>query len=323
MTAPVIGVVALAVALVATPLVIRLATSTGVVDRPGELKPQSVAVPYLGGIAVFAGSAVGAIAGRPSVLVPLAGALVLGLFDDLFDLPPAVRLVAELVIGATVVATCPVHLPGGLAAVAVVAVVAVTVLLINGVNLLDGLDLLAGGVAAVAAIAFALMPHGPEQDLAIAVAASLLGFLAFNRPPARVYLGDGGAYLVGTALAVLLAGAWAPHTPVRIGLVGLALVAVPVAEVACAVVRRTRGHQALAAGDRGHPYDRLVDRGWPRPTASLAYIGAEAVVAVVAVLVARHGSLPAALALDLVVGAVLLTLAGVAGGLSPDPEPVP
>ena len=62
-----------------------------------------------------------------------------------------------MAVGAVVVATCPVHLPGGLAAISIIAV---TVVVINGVNLIDGLDLLAAGVTAVAAVGFAVILHG-------------------------------------------------------------------------------------------------------------------------------------------------------------------
>lgn len=315
MSGPVIAVVAFAVTLAVTPAVIVLARRIGVVDRPGALKPQAAAVPYLGGIAVFAGMLVGVFAGRPSVIWPLAGALGLGVADDAVDLPPLARLVGQLAVGALVAVTCPLHLPG--AAGAVLLVVA-TVLVVNGVNLLDGLDMLAAGVAAVAAGAFAAILHGAGRQLGIALGAALVGFLAYNRPPARVYLGDGGSYLLGTGLVVLLARAWAPGVALTVGVAALVLVALPVAEVAFAVVRRVRGGLSLVAGDRGHPYDRLVARGWPRPTASLAYIAAEALLAVGALVAVHVGTTAAAVAADLV-AAVLLTLAAaLAGGLRPD-----
>lgn len=315
MTTPEIAGVALAVAVLLTPVLIRVAVRSGIVDRPGELKDQTVPVPYLGGVAVFAGTAVGVLASRPTLLVPLAAALVLGVADDRFDLSAPVRLSGEVLIGVAVAVTCPVRFTGW---VAVVLVVAVTLVTINGVNLLDGLDMLAGGVAAVAAVAFAVLLNGTGRAVAVALAGALVGFLVFNRPPARIYLGDGGSYLIGAALAVLTAHAWAPDRTTRFGVAALALVAVPTAEVACAVVRRLRGRRSLMAGDRGHPYDRLVALGWSRPSASLAYIGVEIVLAVLAVLVAHHAALPSAIAFDLGVGVVLVTLAGWAGGLAPD-----
>ncbi len=317
MTGPLIAAIALVVTLVVTPLVIVVAKRTGIVDHPGALKPQLVAVPYLGGVAVFAGVIVGAVVGRPTVLVPLAGALCLGVADDRFDLPPSARLAGQLAIGAAVVATCPVHLAGTIGAVLIVAV---TALVINGVNLLDGLDMLAAGVAAVAAGGFALILHGSGRQLAIALGAALVGFLVYNRPPARVYLGDGGSYLLGTGLAVLLAESWGPGVPVPVGTAALVLVAVPVAEVAFAVVRRLRGRRSMMTGDRGHPYDRLVARGWPRPAASLAYMGMEAVLATGALVAVHLDSMTAAVAVDVAGAALLVASAVASGALTPDEE---
>jgi UDP-GlcNAc:undecaprenyl-phosphate GlcNAc-1-phosphate transferase len=317
MTLPLIGGLALVVTLVATPLAMASAARLGIVDRPGSLKPQVSPVPYLGGVAVFAGLVVGVAAGRPSVLVPLGMALALGVADDRADLPAVIRLAGQIAVGAAVVLTCPVHLDGVLAAVALVAV---TVLVINGVNLIDGLDMLASGVVAIAAVGFGLVLHGAGRQMAVALAASLVAFLVYNRPPARVYLGDGGSYLLGTALVVLLAGGWGRGVAVHTGVAALALVAVPVAEVAAAVVRRSRGGRSLLAGDRGHPYDRLVERGWSPLSASLAYIAVEGGVAAVVVVVVHTGTTAAAVLVDVGVAAVLMVLAVASGALSPDAE---
>jgi UDP-GlcNAc:undecaprenyl-phosphate GlcNAc-1-phosphate transferase len=313
-------VVAFAVTAATTPVVIAVARSVGIVDRPGALKPQSRPVPYLGGVAVVAGTLAAGGPGRAVVVAPVVAALALGVADDRFDLPARWRLAGEVAVGAGVAATCPVHLPGVLAAPLVAAV---TVVLINGVNLLDGLDLLATGVAAVAAVGLAVEASGGDRVLAAALAAALAGFALYNRPPARVYLGDGGSYALGTLLAVLTASAWAPGRPAGSGVVALAVVVVPAAEIFCAVTRRYRGRQPLLAGDRGHPYDRLVARGWPRLAASGAYVATE-VVAVVAVVVATTLSpdlaVAAGAAVAAVVVAVVLTAAALAGGLAPDPE---
>ena len=317
MSGPLIVVVAAAVTLAATPLVMVAAGRLGVVDRPGALKPQQAPVPYLGGVAVFLGVVVGAAAGRPSVVVPLALALALGVADDRSDLAPILRLAGQLAIGVAVAVTVPVHLEGALGAVAVVAV---TVLVVNGVNLIDGLDLLAAGVAAVAAVGFAAVVHGAGRELALALAAALVAFVVYNRPPARVYLGDGGSYLLGTALAVLLASAWAPGVAASTGVAALALVAVPVAEVAFAVVRRARSHRSLLAGDRGHPYDRLVDRGWPVLAASGAYIATAAVVAAGVVVASHRASMTAAVVVDVAAAVLLVAGALATGALTPDQE---
>lgn len=324
MTGWVVGLAGFVVTLALTPLAILVARRTGIMDRPGALKDQTRAVPYLGGVAVFAGLSVGVYGTRPSVLAPLALALVLGVADDRFALPPVARLLGELVIGGAVAATCPLHLSGWLA---VALVVPATLLLINGVNLMDGLDMLAGGTVAVAAVGFGVILAGPLTTsgrlTAVALAAALLGFLVYNRPPARIYLGDGGSYLLGTALVVLVADSWGPYVATPVGVVSLILVALPAAEVAFAVVRRLRGRQSVLAGDRGHPYDRLVARGWSRTSASAAYIVAQGVLAVGAVLAYRQGSLGAAVAVDVVGGVALVVAAGLSGSLAPDKEVAP
>jgi len=310
-----VAALALGVTVVLTPVVIVVARRAGIVDRPGALKPQGAPVPYLGGVAVLAGTAVGALVGRPQVLVPLGAATLLGVADDWLDLPAPVRLLGQCAVGAAVVVTCPVRAPGLAAALGLVGV---TVLLVNGVNLIDGLDMLAAGVVGVGALGFTLMLHGWGRQLAVASAGALVGFLFYNRPPARVYLGDGGSYLLGTTLAVLLAAAWAPGVPAVRSIAALALVAVPAAEVAFAIVRRLRARRSVLAGDRGHPYDRLVGRGWPRPAASLAYVGTEAVIAAAAVGAARWGSTTTAVVVDAAAAALLVALAAATGSLTPD-----
>ncbi len=310
-----VGAVALVVAALATPVCMRVARRLGIVDRPGPLKPQAAPVPYLGGLAVFAGIVVGGAAGRPLLLVPPGLAVVLGTLDDRHGLSPRARLAGELVVGAAVAVIVPTHLGnpvGGL------LVLAVTVLLVNGVNLLDGLDALAGGVTAVAAGAFAVMLGGDGRDLALAMALALVGFLLYNRPPARIYLGDGGAYLLGAGLAVLLAETWGRGVGAPVGVAGLVVVAIPVAEVAFAIVRRARAGTSVLAGDRGHPYDRLVARGWPRPSVSILYIGVELVLGAAAAATARDTMLFPAVVLAVVTALGLTGAAALAGALVPD-----
>jgi UDP-GlcNAc:undecaprenyl-phosphate GlcNAc-1-phosphate transferase len=158
---------------------------------------------------------------------------------------------------------------------------------VNAVNLLDGLDGLAAGVAAVSAAGFAIILDGDARLIAAGVSAALAGFLLWNRPPARIYLGDAGSYLVGVALAVLVAvplgegGSFA-----TVAAAGL-LVAVPVADTSIAVVRRWRAHRPLLVGDRGHVYDQLVDRRWTPARATVACVAAQALLAVLAVGVAH------------------------------------
>jgi UDP-GlcNAc:undecaprenyl-phosphate/decaprenyl-phosphate GlcNAc-1-phosphate transferase len=297
----------------AAPVCIVVAHRWGVMDRPGPLKTQAAPVPYLGGLAVFAGVTVGGAVSRPIVLVPLAAALAVGVSDDRFGLAAPLRLASQLVVGAVIAVTQPVHLPGW---IGVPLVMASSVVLINGFNLLDGLDMLAAGVGAVAAAGFAVVTHGPARLLAVSLTGALLAFLWYNRPPARIYLGDGGAYLLGACMTVLLSYAWGVGVANPNGVLALALLAVPVVEVACAIVRRLRSGRSLLIGDRAHPYDILVAGGWSRTTASVTYIAVELVVVVTVVAVVGHASMTMALGIDLAVATAVLGGAALVGGLS-------
>lgn len=248
-------VIALVTALVLTPLTAAVATRLGVVDRPGPLKVQTRPVPYLGGVAVYLAVTTAIASSHPRLLLPLGLALAVGVLDDVRPQPVATRIAGQIVVGAAAgwAAAVPVPLGGVLTAVA-------TIGLLNALNLLDGLDGLAAGVALVSAAGFALL-GGSAREPALAVAGALGGFLVFNRPPARVYLGDGGAYVIGTALALLAALAIDSDPDVATWAALPLFVAVPVLDTAVAFARRLRSRRSLFVGDRAHVYDQLVDRG--------------------------------------------------------------
>lgn len=289
-------IISFAVAATLTPVVARVARRIGIVDQPGPLKVHDRPVPYLGGVAVFAALAGPAASGRPTLLLPLALALALGLADDVVELSPRARLACEVGIGVAAAVVVPARGWVG-ALVTVVLVVA----LLNAVNLLDGLDGLASGVGLVSALGFAVVLDGDSQALALALAGGLGGFLVWNRPPARIYLGDAGSYLAGTALALLLAVGFGDGQPVALTSACLLFVAVPVADTTVAIVRRLRGRRPLLQGDRGHVYDQLVDRGWGAPATSAACVAVQAALVTAGLGVAALPALGAAATSALVI----------------------
>jgi UDP-GlcNAc:undecaprenyl-phosphate GlcNAc-1-phosphate transferase len=266
---------------------------------------------------VLAGVVIGSAVGRPWFIVPLVLAVILGVVDDAKGLSPLVRLAGEIAIGGAVAAIVPTHLPPYLGPLLVVLA---TVLLVNGMNFLDGLDGLAAGVAATTSVGFAVLLVGSGRYLAIGLACALGAFLMFNRPPARIYLGDSGAYLLGTTLVVLLALSWSHGVRSEVSRASLLLVVIPPVEIAFAVVRRLRSGQSLVLGDRSHPYDRLVRRGLPPLWASLVYVAAAALLTVSAILVSTvRAALPAlAVVAGLTCGVVFV--AGALGAFKSDPE---
>jgi len=306
---------ALLLTVVATPFAMRLANHAGIVDRPGPLKVHAVAVPYLGGLAVLIGLAAVVAVAHPIVLVPLGLAATIGAVDDARGVPPVVRLIGEIGIGAAAAAVVPVRFAAPFGPIAVVVAV---VVLVNATNMLDGLDALASGVALIGAGGFAVVLRGDGRTIALALAGALAGFLWFNRPPARIYLGDAGSYLLGTTLALLLATAWSPHRAAAVGIAGIALVALPVIEAGVTIVRRLRARHPLFHGDRGHVYDQLVDRGWTPTQASLGFALAELALAGLAVAATHTSSTTTAVAIAAVAIAALLAVLVGAGFTRPE-----
>ena len=300
------AVVAAAVTALTTPIVVRLAVRTGVVDRPGPLKPHDRPVPYLGGVAVFCGiSAVTVGSVHQAVLLPLALALTLGLLDDVVQLPAVPRLVVELGIGAAVAWVTGPH---GLIEGTCVALT--TVVLINAVNLVDGIDGLALGMCAVTGLGFALLAPAGWTRFATAVMGAAAGLLVFNRAPAKVYLGDAGSYLLGTAVALLASAQWAATGGARGLAVLAALVGYPLVELVSTVARRLLTRRPVFGGDRDHVYDRFERAGIAKGRVTGMLVAGQAIIAGLAVggHLLNSASVPTALVVILVGAAVMAAL---------------
>jgi len=260
--------------LILIPAARRIGSGLHLVDRPGSLKIHRQPVSVLGGAAVVLstlgafGIADGAL---PAGLVAAIGlALVAGTIDDARQLSPWVRLallgVAGLALGMDLV---------GPLEVGTVGVVALVLVCSNAVNIIDGQDGLAGGLAAIASLvlaAFLVKDGDLHAGLGFALGGSLLGFLLWNRPPARIFLGNGGAYGVGIGLAVLatenvLSAGW------RGVLVAGACLGVFACEFVFTVARRLRLRRPLTGGDRSHTYDLLADAMGSRAKSTFVFWG--------------------------------------------------
>ncbi len=301
-------VIALAAGLGLTPLLGRVGTALGLVDRPGTdgLKIHEVAVSLTGGWAVVLTALGTALAwgegARPALVAAVFVSLAIGTVDDLVSLSPLIRVTGLVLAGAILVLGGVDVAP--LAPLAGPAMVVLVVASANAVNLLDGQDGLAGGLAAIAAFGLGAIVAGGEAGIAaFASAGALVGFVFWNRPPARIFLGNGGAYAVGTLLAAFAALAasrgWS-------GLLGAALCLTPFGfELGFTVLRRVFTRRPLASGDRLHGYDLLSTRlGRNRTTVLLWVFGI-----VLAVLGATAAESSALVAGAIVAGVVCLAVA--------------
>lgn len=234
----------------------------GLIDRPDQdLKPHQGEPVPLGGLGLLIGLHVGmSVAGvfDPGLFAATVLIWAVGLIDDLWGLSSLIRLVATAASGVTLIALTDLPRPGIPDVVWIIAVVVV----VNAVNLLDGLDALGGSVTLVAASGlsvFALVQDLDAWWVALILAMVLLGFLFWNRPMARLYLGDNGAYVIGVALVWV---AMQSGTDPPSDLVALALIGVPLLDLGITVLRRLMARTPLFAGDRDHTYDRLFQTGW-------------------------------------------------------------
>lgn len=247
-------------------LLIKLGHESGFVDRPdGFLKPHEWPAVPLGGVSIFLGvhAAMAAEGIFDEGLFLASGiVLVLGLIDDRRDLGPMVRLGVEVVAGVVLVMAADLpavdgSLLGGLLGVVLVVVA------INAVNLFDGLDGLAGttGLATAAGVVALAASRGLGLLPGFIIAASLLGFLVWNWHPARMFLGDNGAYSVAVFLVYGLIAASTAHSEPSV-LVAAGLIGVFAIDLAVTLLRRRIAGLPLFEGDRSHVYDQLSDRGW-------------------------------------------------------------
>lgn len=323
-------VVGLAVTLLLTPLVVRMCRHYRLYDRVDERKQHDRPTPRLGGIAMFVGLVAAMIVGlvlfghyRPgkAVLVSagFAPIFLVSLWDDLRSLPWWVRLavqtVAAVVFAAAVDPVVRLSLPlVGTVALGVWSyplTVGWLLLVTNAMNLIDGLDGLAAGIGAISASVLFVSAIGTgyviPAILAAAIAGVCLGFLPYNFPPARVFMGDAGAMTIGFALgAASMTGAGKNVAFISLLVPMLALV-VPISDVLGAVVRRSARRTSIVAADRSHLHHYLVSLGLgPRRTVLLLYV-ATALFGVIGLYLSAGSRVPAVVLLLLcAAGAVLL-----------------
>jgi UDP-GlcNAc:undecaprenyl-phosphate/decaprenyl-phosphate GlcNAc-1-phosphate transferase len=283
------ALLAAAIVVLLTPAVGGMARMLGVVDRPEGRRLNRRTVPRLGGLALFFGIFVPALAflhlssETRGLLLGAAVATTVGAVDDFRGLRWWEKLGGQIVAAAIPVGfgiwvhrftfpivgihTLPKWLGMPLSVLWIVAIM-------NMVNFLDGLDGLAAGVSAISAFTFTLialsLPH-PEIDAAILSAIVLgacLGFLRHNLYPARIFMGDSGALLLGFVLATIPLQGLLKTASVVTLFFPLVVLAVPILDTSFVVARRLKYRQPVYAPDRAHLHHRFVDIGFSQRRAA-------------------------------------------------------
>ena len=292
---------------VLTPIMRKIAIANQILDVPtSSHKSHTKAVPYLGGVAIligvtfvsylalaFSSFTVSNFLLATSVLGPALVMGLIGLWDDLKNLPPLPRFigqsVAGLVVAAALVLGSNVANPTGSTFTDVLITVIWVVGICNSINFFDNLDGGAAGTAAISAIFLTYLAINSGQSfiaaLAVVVAGATLGFLIWNRTPARIYMGDAGALFLGILLATLTIRL-NPDTQTILASFAtpILLLAVPILDTCVAVFSRLRRRVSPFQGGKDHLSHRLIRAGLSRKLAAISLWSLSALFGLLAVI---------------------------------------
>jgi UDP-GlcNAc:undecaprenyl-phosphate GlcNAc-1-phosphate transferase len=291
-------VISFVIGLLATWFCKKIALKYGIVDKPNDtVKTHKEPIAYLGGVGIFIGLAAGILAGvwcfngdagasrwLMGILTGSAIACFVGLVDDVYDLRPSHKIFGQIIASIPLIAAGAIPLlnpflsPFGLSmppsverAIGVPIVIFTVLGATNSLNLLDGLDGLCAGVTAIITIAMLFLAvhlatwgwsdiRDPVRMIVcLSLVGGTLGFLPYNRNPAKIFMGDAGSMLLGfvvAAIMMLFARAYPRWWAASIVVFGL-----PILDTAVALARRWLNKRPLFVSDRGHIYDQMIDRG--------------------------------------------------------------
>jgi len=312
---------AFAASLLSTGAVLWIARSKRFLDIPNERSSHSAPTPRSGGLGIVLGLAValvthGSSAGNPVTTLPmLVVACATGLRDDFRPLRPAPKLVLVLVAGALSLTVAHVD---AARAVPLVGDVPLGILgwpltllwlagYANGFNFMDGIDGIAALTAGASGLAFAAAGarhgDGPLAAMGSAIAGAALGFLPWNFPKARIFMGDAGSLPIGMMLAfcaVWASGSGALSFPASVLLLGPFLF-----DVTFTLVGRARAGKRLGQAHREHLYQRLTPPGRAHAPVSLLYVAFAVVTGALAIAYDRFGDTGRLLSLVAPLGAMM------------------
>jgi UDP-GlcNAc:undecaprenyl-phosphate GlcNAc-1-phosphate transferase len=270
-----------------TPIMRKVAISKQILDTPTSAhKSHTQAVPYLGGVAILIGVVLVSYAAlmfsgltrnnfwlATSVLAPAVAMGLVGLWDDVKNLPPLPRLIGQsiagLVVAVLLIINNNVANPTGSTYVDVLITVIWVVGICNSINFFDNFDGGATGTVAISSLFLTYLAIDSRQSfiaaLALVSAGATLGFLIWNKDPARIYMGDAGALFLGILLATLTIRL-DPGTQTFFAslAVPVLLLAIPILDTSVAVFSRIRRGVSPFHGGRDHLSHRLIRLGISR-----------------------------------------------------------
>jgi UDP-GlcNAc:undecaprenyl-phosphate/decaprenyl-phosphate GlcNAc-1-phosphate transferase len=292
-----------------TPLMRRVALKTNFVDQPNAAhKSHAEPIPYLGGVAIILGVLLityGALFTQEnmkeniwtatSLFGPALILGIVGLIDDRRALPPLPRFIAQSAAGiftaVLIIATDTVGNPSGNSLIDAFISIVWIVGICNSINFFDNLDGGATGAVAATSLGLFLITYNNGQFLisasAITLFAAMLGFLIWNKSPAKIYMGDAGALFLGTVIAVLTIRLDPDVQSKSISFaVPLLLLAIPILDTSVAVVSRLRRKKSIFEGGHDHLSHRLMRKGFTKRQSAYALWSLAGIFAAIATTIA-------------------------------------
>jgi UDP-GlcNAc:undecaprenyl-phosphate GlcNAc-1-phosphate transferase len=296
-------------AFVITPLFRSIARKLKIMDYPGGRKLQANPVAYLGGLAIITPITLGSfLLFFTSVTIDLKQQLylglilpalviaIVGLLDDIYQLPPWPRFISQSAVG--VITSFILYLSGS--GVEIFdnqllnssATILWVVTIINALNFIDNMDGLATSISMVASLALFVLSYINNQylvaALSLAIFASCLGFLFWNKKPASIYLGDAGSLYLGFLLAAISIRIDLDNdsAPIR-ALVLILVLAIPVIDTTQVVISRIVKGKSPFEGGRDHISHLLLNRGFSQRSVLLILTTSAILFALVAILLAE------------------------------------
>lgn len=314
---------AFAANLILIPLILVAAHRYHLFDRVDHRKAHTGQIPALGGIGIFLSFVTAGVIAMSLLHLKLSSVVVTwrtasialglvlihgtGVVDDMVDIPAGRKLLLQIaaavlvVIGGTMFTTLDLPVMGAAISLGTLAPVLTVLWIIgmaNAMNLIDGIDGFSGGVALFAALTIGIIALDRgiffTTIVAGALAGSVAGFLLFNFPPARIFMGDGGSLFLGFSLAVLAVLAHGTGVPIGVPII---LLTIPILDILTAVLRRLRHRIPIHAPDANHFHHRLLRlAGSGRRAVAVAWT-LNAIAAAGALAYARMGGIPGFVAL--------------------------
>jgi len=262
-----------------------VASGIDLIDRPGGHKSHVGEVPIIGGIAMFIGLFAGlTLLQMPGPVFSIVFAasmllLAIGIVDDIFTLPAAVRVVTQITVVLIMVYGAGLALydigdPFGFGTISMgpftlIFTTAVTLTMINAYNLIDGADGLAGSLALIALLAVAAVGGygSPSMAIALTAAAAVVGFLVFNFPvawnrPMRTFMGDAGSTVLGFTIVWATIGVSQGPDKVISPIICLWFAAIPIFDCLTCFLRRSIAGKSPFEPGRDHFHHTLLRGGF-------------------------------------------------------------